>query len=90
MSKKLCGTLCYSVVSLLMSIQIQIKLRSVSMHTDETDRADDNGSLLFYLLVIREKENLIRCHRFIRLIRVPIENTKPFSSCLYGFEYLSV
>ena len=29
-------------------------------HTDETDKTDDNGS--FYLLVIREKENLIRCH----------------------------
>lgn len=31
-------------------------------HTDKTDQADDNGSFLFYLLVIREKENMIRCH----------------------------
>lgn len=32
------------------------------MRTDETDKTDDNGSFYFIYWVIKEKENLIRCH----------------------------
>ena len=55
-------------------------------HTDETDKTDDNGS--FYLLVIREKENLIRCHLFDLSYPVCFKNITQFDSKPFKKEYI--